>query len=282
MLDSFKSTPKPILARYSPIAPIAILERLQENKALGGYLLLLGHDVIQHYDRYVQLLKSVRQSHPDTFVIMDNSAVERAEQGLPALTPNNTEFLDVIYGLKADCYVMPDVMGNGEATIDLIEEYLTDIRSLHAIPMYVPQGKDAADLLASIQYGYQIMADIGKPHEKCGMMWGVPRIITNTFGSRAPTVQTINQLYGFEGVSIHLLGMSKNYGDDMRCTSFHSVIGIDSANPMVLGQLGEGMMSSKHLPRGNYWQDTELAMQSLWNIENVKQRILDNHPGITR
>ena len=56
---------------------------------------------------------------------------------------------------------------------------------------------------------------------------------------------------------IHLLGMSNNFVDDMACTSMPNVMGIDSANPMVMGYQGISIwdrVGIEHLPRGDYWE----------------------------
>lgn len=270
---------KPIVSRYSPIAPIALLEEMQVHALLGDYILVLGHDVIEHFDRYKVLLTQVRISSPHSFIILDNSAVECSG----ALTPSNPAFRRCITDLPIDCYVLPDVIGDRAATEALMSQQVPAIQSLDVPYMYIPQGGSIYEVIAHIQWQIAYMPP--KPHPKYGALWGVPRWIANKFDSRKPAVQYLNHLYAPDATwhSIHLLGMSQHFQDDIECTSLPHVIGIDSANPVVLGQRDIPMnsrMPITHVPRGDFWNDTRLATVSMNNINYVRNAIAQMHPGV--
>lgn len=68
---------------------------------------------------------------------------------------------------------------------------------------------------------------------------------------------------------IHLLGMSRKLRDDQKCLKLPNVIGIDSANPIVMGLMGMRMRQGDwtHMDRGNYWECEILHTEALENVE---------------
>ena len=266
-------------ARYSPIAPITLLEELLKaeikvkvgNSILGNYLLLLSHDVLKHPERYEELVLEVRYrydskkglSHQETFIIMDNSVVELGKA---------MDFDDVVEAacvVEADCIMTPDVLGSAAETQDLCTKYMSQLRSSCGFPlMRVPQGKDNAELVQCVDWIRQnLPADEGKPE-----YWGVPRWITNKIGSRIPITQYITMTG--ENVHTHLLGMSQNYVDDCRCAKLDDVMGIDSANPLVMGYMHLPVRKKWiHMDRGNYWDIKHIDLLALANMDAVRSDI---------
>lgn len=265
---------KPVVSRYSPIAPISLLEYLHSHGMLGDYLLVLGHDVIEHYDRYKRLLTAVRVGSASSFIILDNSAVELSG----ALTPSNPAFRHCIETLPIDCYVLPDVIGNRAATEALMEAEKPAIESLDVPYMYIPQGASIPDVMYNIAWQRGMLPMKG--HPRLGTLWGVPRWITNKFESRKPAIQYLNHLAAGEPMAIHLLGMSQNFQDDIECTSLPNVIGIDSANPLVLGQQHMHVAVSGHIPRGGFWNASAATTMTMNNIAYVRDQIMRMHPGV--
>jgi hypothetical protein len=60
--------------------------------------------------------------------------------------------------------------------------------------------------------------------------------------------------------------MSDNTQDDIVCTRASNVMGIDSANPLALGMLGEHMSVDMHVPRGELWKIQNLDVQMIANV----------------
>ncbi len=257
------------MARYSPIAPIDLLEEMHSLGILGSYLLLLTHDVLLYSNRYQNLIRKVRMEHKDaTFIIMDNSVVELGEAALTS---------DVIHAAKcvtADCIMTPDCIAGFKATKELIRDQKEELLKSGYPLMRVPQGISTPELVECITWlRTELPADKGSPE-----YWGIPRWITNTLGSRVSLVQFINQTSALP--KIHMLGMSKDYADDIRCTTLPDVIGIDSANPLVLGFAGYLMSGEKgnaarnqgmhiHLERGGYWHQEVLHVAAALNVEHM-------------
>ncbi len=141
--------------------------------------------------------------------------------------------------------------------------------------MKIPQGVDHEELVKCAVWMNEEMPII--EHRTYGNLWSVPRWITNKMGSRKPMIQFLNHLVP-EGLSIHLLGFSKNFKDDMECLRLPNVIGIDSANPATLGQqaLRYCMYPEAEIPhmdRGTLWEHITVCPSTTINFEYVRDRI---------
>lgn len=252
-------------ARYSPVGPIAVLEDLHGKDSLGNYLLLLAHDVLAHKKRYKRLIKKVRKRRLNTFIIMDNSLIELGEAMPYSEVTHAAEIVD------ASVVMTPDVLGNHDATKELIQSMRLDILESGRPPMMVPQGGSLKELMECVDY----LRDQLPIEDDVPEYWGIPRWIANELNSRSPIIQYI-RLSTKDGVGckIHLLGMSKNHRDDMRCARIDDVIGIDSANPLTLGFMDIEMNRNvaNHVPRGDLWDQTEanqIVEHNIWYIRNA-------------
>ncbi len=252
--------------RYSPIGPIKILQKLQEKNALGNYLLLLAHDVIKYEADYVFLLDEM--DHPKDqegipiaeLVIMDNGVIEL---GKPMPFDQVVEAADIA---TAECIVMPDVLGDFYATRRAVEAEWTKIDASDYPIMKVPQGSTPAEVIKCIEWLIEaIPTQYG--HED---YWGIPRWIANKLKTRTTFIDYLN--HACEAPQIHLLGMSKNLGDDILCAHRDNVMGIDSANPIVFGlaDMYLGVNRYRHLDRGDYWDKTDINYNVLRNIKYVR------------
>jgi len=266
------------MARYSPIAPIAILEQLLDHqkdkgkRVLGNYLLLLAHDVLEHNYDYARLVGEVRRNAEgkESFIIMDNSAIENTGGALDFPT-----VLDAAQIVGADVIMMPDVVGNFPLTQDLILKEFYHLRACKYPLMKVPQGTTLTEVFECVQWLLTTFppACLDEP-----VYWGIPRILTNNpeIGSRAPVIEFINLLPGNH--QIHLLGMSHNLADDLWCTTKIGVMGIDSANPIVMGVAGLRVCIGDdngwvHLSRGNLWESHTLHALSIENVEFMHEAV---------
>lgn len=244
--------------KYSPIAPLTLLEQMHDKEILGNYLLLLAHEVLEFPRGYIDLVDSLENTGENPrFIIMDNGVVELGK-ALPVL-----KVIDAANLVEADCIITPDSLGAFRATQKLVIEQSAELRNSGFPLMKVPQGDNLPELIQCADWLRDyLQAPNGDPD-----YWGIPRWIANELGSRVPMTHYLGMRT--PNVQIHLLGMSKHLNDDLYCTTMPGVTGIDSANPLVLGLCG-GSMSSPiygHMERGNYWQCRELHSLARDNVE---------------
>ncbi len=248
-------------ARYSPIAPLMLLEQLHDRNLLGSYLLLLAHDVLEHPRGYIDLIDSI--DFIDRFIIMDNGVIELGK----ALSV--IEVIEAADLVDANCIIVPDALGDFLGTRKLVIEQNAALRNSGLPLMKIPQGSTLAELIECADW----MRDYLPVPEGDPDYWGVPRWITNELGTRASMVHYIGMRA--PDPKIHLLGMSRKLDDDLYCTTMRGVMGIDSANPLVLGYTGSSMLPKfyRHIKRGNFWQITELRDRVTENVEWMHEHV---------
>ncbi len=245
--------------KYSPIAPISILRQLFKKKSLDNYLLLLAHDVLEHSHEYEKLVHDMREWDDETFIIMDNGTIER---GSPVSVGDLVEAANLV---EADCIAAPDVVGDFLATQKLCMEQGSALAA-HFPLMLIPQGATSTEIYDCIDWMDARFPILNGDTR----YWGIPRWFTNTLGTRSTC---INYIANYTGMcKIHLLGMSGSLKDDFECCRMPYVMGIDSANPLVLGY-NHVLISGKaehHMPRGDYWDEcTEVTPLMEYNVEYV-------------
>lgn len=252
------------MARYAPIAPVKLLHKMQEQKILGNYQLYLTHNVLDNLVQYERLTNQIRANRRGVpFIIMDNGVIENGE---PSPVEQTIAAAKIV---NADCIVLPDELESFAGTRGLIENQMMQIHSTLIPWMRVPQGKDMAEIVQCIEW---IHLNVHVPSN----YWGIPRWFTNKLEakSRIPAIQYINALVG--DPKIHLLGMSENLEDDLRCCKLPGVIGIDSANPIVLGLKGRRLGSThryEHPPRTDLWWAEELTPEAIANIQFMHDNV---------
>lgn len=249
-------------AQYSPIAPVHLLKQLDNVGALGPYLLLLAHDVLAHPKEYLELIESQLETHPnELFIIMDNGVIEK---GAPVSLNNLLEAADLV---EANVVVGPDIVGNLKGTKALMMEQADFIKEDYSL-MFIPQGGNFAEIFDCIDWYTERFPEIA--HSDAPSYWGIPRWVANELGSRHTIVNDI--ITYDEQAKIHLLGMSYNLRDDLATCLHPNVMGIDSANPLVLGHRGYRIyQDSEHYPRENFWDEClEVNADMLHNVRWVQ------------
>ena len=243
---------------------------------LGRYHLVLAHEVLQHPEEYAVLFKG-----RGYFTILDNGTVELGE---PLPKEHLLKAAEIVH---ADVIALPDILEDSEGTIDRICEFLGELSAAeyHQLSfMAIPQGKTLEEFASSVK-------DISNALGPKGVrLWGVPRAVANRTGTRSHAMTVIRAHQNRHsdigrvlsaGPYIHLLGMSRNLGDDIECARHPAVLGIDSANPIVLGLQGRDLFNAyDHLPAKtddfDYWRTWELA-----NPNRVKLNIHGMRSAIT-
>jgi len=217
------------VSQYAPVGNISMLELLELHDLLGNYLLLLAHDVLAHEYAYRQLMERLRFEYgKDLFIIMDNGTIEL---GHPVPTP---DIIKAAMYVDANCIVLPDVIGDLEATQALVEENAYELHR-HGFPlMKLPQGRTFDELKECVGWMIHNVDCYRQPDEP--NYWAIPRWIANEFGSRLDIYDHIVEVV--DNPKIHLLGMSRNFEDDLTTALHNKVMGIDSANPVVCGMRG--------------------------------------------
>ncbi len=248
---------------FSPIAPLSVLIGLHNNDALGNYLLLLAHDVLKHPEGYVELMGACASVGRLPFIIMDNGTIE-LDGPLPA-----EKVVEAAAVVDANCIVIPDVLGNSRETIDKVNNDLDFLRDCGYPLMVVPQGTTPKQVMTTIQW---LVSNVTVSY------WGIPRWLTNSnlHGTRKHIINVINNTYG-ASQKIHLLGMSSNLVDDIECCQMNNVMGIDSANPLVLGQYGRNLKHGDlyiHMDRGDYWEQGLVTSTVIDNIQYIRRQIV--------
>ena len=255
---------------FAPVAPLPLLESLwtEDVTAVGSYHLLLAHDVMKDSkseNDYRNFFGRVRKQYEgDMTIIMDNSLVELGS------AVDMKMAIDAALALSADCVVAPDVMGDGKATIDAFDTFVTTA-AWHRCKeaglgiMAVPQGPDLQTYVRCLE----LYADYPE------VTWvGIPRIAgrPDHLGGRrdlCAIAHAINPSW-----DMHLLGFSDNVIDDIlsvRCGEYPAR-GIDSAVPVRAGIAGHTFRASRsdYGPRGNYWETTEHNQLTIDNIVEIR------------
>lgn len=252
------------MAKLAPVVPTHIAEALQGEvgknygDALGGYHLLLAHDILAKPAEYQRIYNKVRQDHHDSFIILDNSIIELGKP-LPI-----KDLLEASKILRPDCIVIPDVMGKGDETresaVQFTREYAQRIFELDDDNpvglMGVLQGDTIGDVMSTMAvfYALPLIEYVG-----------IPRVLTKMLGSRMPVLCAMqrspacvaSKYRSFAGY--HLLGFSDNIIDDVACARVPWIQGIDSNVPVRAGAKGVTMSiddvscNGRIGPRGDFW-----------------------------
>lgn len=254
------------MARFAPVVPTSMALALQGDSSadldhLGGYHLLLAHDILDKPKEYQRIYNPIRSRWSDSFIILDNSIIELgAPMGIKDL-------LAASKILKPDCIVIPDVMGRGQETREeatkFVRQYVQaatesgdDVPSL----MGVLQGDNVEDVMDTLLTFYTL---------PLVEYIGIPRILTKMHGSRMPVLLEMTRspatirtkLHSFKG--FHLLGFSDDILDDVTCARIPWIQGIDSNVPVraaakgiqvSLDDVGPEGWSEKTGPRGDFWE----------------------------
>lgn len=254
------------LKHFAPVVPLSVAAALREDGMLGGYHLLLAHDVLADPNGYKEVYRPYMDGTPMN-IIMDNSLIEL---GYPMEMKDVLEAARVV-GAKQ--IVLPDELGEMQFTLkavwDAMDKWYTLPLSETAgiTPIGVVQGKTLTECTTCLQ-----------EFRNLGINISIPRVLYKYLGSRAEIAVIAHMKFGFQ--NIHLLGFSENILDDIACTRLPGVAGIDSAVPiraaykhMTMEPLSE-YFDRDVGPRGNYWDvkpgDLD-SVQSSLVVQNIRQ-----------
>lgn len=127
----------------------------EHNLNLNDYDFVLYHlyEKNAHYRTYY---KEMRNACPDRLMILDNSAYEFFVTGEEF---NVIKFVEAIYRLKPDYYIIPDKLMDMEGTKQLLEEFMSYIPHIqqycpNSKPMGVLQGNGYIDF-STLLYTYK-------------------------------------------------------------------------------------------------------------------------------
>lgn len=138
--------------------PLQLL--LTKNLELNDFDFVLFH-LYQENEEYRNYYLKMRQEHPERMMIFDNSGYEFYVQGR---TLDTAAFVQSILQLQPDYYILPDVLGNKEATLSAVEEFFANYSVPCSKPMYVPQGNSNEELVECLQEYMEMGAEcIGIP-----------------------------------------------------------------------------------------------------------------------
>jgi hypothetical protein len=204
------------------------------------------------------------------YIIMDSSVIELGQpMGMD-------DILDAAAVVKADCIVLPDIIGDQQGTNKLVEEFADQVHNLDTKGncsfsdysyMFVPQGKSLPEYTASLEFASQF--DF--------ITWvGLPRdALKFDVSSRRQLIDITNVL--MPECCIHLLGFSDDLMDDVLSSKYApNVVGIDSAVPVRAGQRHIELMLSRgdYGKRKDFWDNPgELTRQAIINCQRFRNFI---------
>lgn len=204
----------------------------------NDYPYVLGHlcNLDQEYrEFYIQKLKTSRYS------IFDNSAFELGE------SIDNQELLELVLEFKPTHFVLPDVINNGELTIERTEEFLQIANPLHSVrqkAIGVIQGKNISELLKTLDFYKELsLVDIiAIPYdtikystENCIEFFGEE--ISHTLFKQLIRPRLFNLIQKeLEGYKIHFLG-TQNVREFTFYTTHQkqSIYSVDTSAPIIAG-----------------------------------------------
>lgn len=244
------------MARFAPVAPPLMLMDLKRKGILGGYHLLLAHDIVKQPDLYREVFHDIK----DSYIIIDNSTVEL---GYPVSTEVMVEAKKIV---NAKITVYPDHIGDKDATLNAMKEVFHEWMTAGLGPfMIVPQGQSIEEITECAR------AQLNFPQVSA---WGIPRKHTETLGTRANITREIMRINPY--IDTHLLGFSENTFDDINTALIPNVKGIDSAVPIRLGLHGIKLTKvlTAHPARGDFFNDaTEANDQAAENLALIREWI---------
>ncbi len=239
---------------------------------LGMYHLVIAPEVGKDIEAWVDFYKyySERQhlsqgqwiiSRPT--VVLDNGAFEGE-----LWTPKAIDMIAFLLAEFADVIVcLPDALGMGNETAKLSRHAIQEYLALHSerIPYkfaYITQGHSMESVLESAY-------DFVSFYPAVDYLM-VPRLLVKALGSRQEVVSALIDSYN---KPIHLLGFSDDIEDDLSTLVNYRCVGIDSAEPIWVGDITSGDYDLRGGRPKDYFQWTMLPEHATKNIQEVRGRI---------
>ncbi len=246
--------------QFAPVGPLPLLRDLliRSPSTLGGYHLLLAHDVLNNQTEWAEWSKAMKIANGGHHhVIMDSSVIEL---GAPVDIEHIVAAAEVV---GARTIVLPDIIGDFEATMALIDDAMRNEHVNKFRTMLVPQGMTLEQYIQSLEAFRQFNFDY----------IGLPRDATRWMPSRAPLAHLCWIMHPTK--EIHLLGMSnESIADDfITAITCRNIMGIDSAVPVRAGQknIRFSLARTDYGPRGEYWDSRAATTQAIDNICYVRE-----------
>jgi hypothetical protein len=256
------------MAKFAPVAPLALLNVLTRRQLIGDYHLLLAHEILADPDGWKTWAGNLREVlwPMKPTLIMDSSVIEL---GHPLPTDDIIKAARII---EATVIVLPDIIGDSLATI----KYISELETSNAFRqntygfefMFVPQGRSLREYIASIEF----------ISRRDWVTWiGLPRDALKFDGINSREQLIFPCKVMCPSKKIHLLGFSDDVMDDFMCCAHAQVFGMDSAVPIRAGQrdIQFQLSNSDYGKRGDYFKETMLKHQTVWNLKYTRQ-LLDN------
>jgi hypothetical protein len=258
---------------FSPVAPIGLLEDMNDLGILGTYHLLIADKVLSDPKRWGAFFDQRRQLGLRDYIMMDNSLIEL---GHPLRAPDLIRAVEIVH---ANTIVLPDSYGNMQETVERsingAYEMWDDLPDYCSF-QYVVQGTTLPEAMEGVEFLKRyVPKQNGTVLERVSHL-SVPRVFCDRTGTRKALIQT---LYSHYGLPVHLLGFSENINDDVASTQMRGVTGIDSAMPLWAGQqqyvldgTPNNPVASKHRPRDYWtWGNGDLSPEMIVNMFRVNQ-----------
>lgn len=255
------------MGKFAPVCPVTIAAELRAWNNLGEYHLLLAHDVAANTSQYSTVYAHDRWVQGT--IIMDNSIIELGDAVDLKMIKLAADTV------QANVVVLPDVLLDGQGTVDRITEALPiwrdafDIGKMSSLDklrfMFVPQGNTREEWIRCAQQLARVASNFDSG------WWGIPRNYNQVLGlSRREACEIAYMLQ--PSWPIHLLGFSNDLADDFLCARLPFVRGIDSAVPLRLGDDSNPRPIELEMeiePRGDWWDYATFNNQMITNMRQV-------------
>jgi hypothetical protein len=231
----------------------------------GSYHLLLAHHTVEEEAAFRELFERIEADKHfgdgELTIIMDNSIVELGDAVDAAMVAHAVAIIEESCPRARVYPVLPDVMGKGDATRNIVAENYEDWVSLIGGSgfMVVCQGETFEDFKATLDYAVALPK----------VEWvGVPRILVSQIGTRAEATQAAIAT----GKCVHLLGFSDNMEDDIACARIPNVSGIDSAVPLRLADVFTPYIATEKRDP-NWFRDAVVTPHMISNLIEARRYI---------
>jgi hypothetical protein len=223
---------------------------LLDLAAVSSYHLLLP----QYFDN-----KRYREFYDDAvgFKILDNGANENYNADFRELT-------DMGHAWDVNEIVVPDVLGDAQATIDLARSFERYAQPDRFHYVGVAQGRTLAEVIKCINY-YHVTEWI--------TTLALPRVLNTIHKTqRFNLIEPIAKEYDFG--AIHCLGGSSWVREVVAIDALGLVRGMDTSLPIVLGLDGKSLADDQYISRQADYFDRVVERSSLtWKVidDNVRK-----------
>lgn len=251
--------------KASVISPTRFLQDFSIYKD-NKYHMVLAHRFLTdrvYKDFYIT------QRERGAYIILDNGACELKS------SISDNKLVEAIRTLKPNLMVLPDVLNDGEATIQRSFQFLNSYKSLlkeHKTDLVaVPQGTTLSEWLASFDIFYR------SPAIKVLGISSVKalNVELKAYFDRSDALEFLmNKGYPFTDKKVHILGMGDSGHEEMKkLQRFKFVEGIDTSAPVVHGYYSVKFTHGNNYKKIPLYLPDDLQVMSPEQIELIKHNI---------